>query len=1111
MAGRARHCAASALAIWVGLFYAPIPVEASPADSLSAQITAAQAAGDYAETLALARRLLEIGQADEATPRWRRDDVARLVADVEFVLALPESAQQELAHADSLTSEVRALKERGEYAQGAQLAQEQLEIRERYLSAEHHKVASSLHSLAVLLRRKGDFSAARPLSERALAIQEKILGPKHPVFGQSLNSHAILLKQTGDFAGARTVYERALTVTEMAHGPDHPDVAVNLNNLANLCRSIGAYTEARVHHERALAIREKVYGPVHSAVAHSLFNLANLIFDETGDYNRAGELYERALHIREKVLGPEHPDVGITYNCLAILHERSGDYAGARQLYERALRIQEKALGPEHADVGMTMSNLGGLLRMLGDQERARPLLAWALQIQEKVYGPDHPTIAYTLSSLALLHRELGELAEARHLSERALEVREKGLGPTHPLVARSLNTLGILLSEMDDYATARMHFERALQIRREMLGPEHPEVAEVLDNLAILLRRTGYPEQALPLCEQSLTIREQALGVQHPDVGQCLARLGLLAWVMGDYARAEDCLTRAAEIFEVARLRAGRGLLRATFQASPYAGLAATRLRLGKVAEAWPAAERARGRALADLLMVADQRSLNPTEIATEDSLTQVLTQLEGQMRTLDAAAQGEVTADAANRLGTTRIELLETEAALRAFQESIAIKYPVTEGQAYGLTEVQATLSPEAAMLGWLQVEMEVGEFISYGYVIRDTGAVAWIPLGEPPSNGQVVHAFRKALNVAASWQVRVMGSDEIDALAAAVHTRWIAPLSPHLAGAEHLVVIPSGPLLGIPIEAVRDAAGLYLGDQYAISYTPSATIHAWLWEHGIGPAAHNRRRALLLGDPPFTEAHLAAMELEEPSSLPAHETQTAADPFLRNALAGNAEALSQLSRLPWTRKEVRRIAAVIPEGTLLLGPDASEEVLTQVAAAGGLAAYDMIHLATHALVDDAAPERSALILARTNLPDPLAAVMAGERIYDGLLTAKEIVREWKLAADLVTLSGCQTGLGREVTGEGYIGLTHAFLQAGARSVLVSLWRVEDEATCLLMGRFYENLTGARRDEAAMSKTEALREARQWLRNFENEAGRRIFQHPIYWSGFILIGDPH
>ena len=170
-----------------------------------------------------------------------------------------------------------------------------------------------------------------------------------------------------------------------------------------------------------------------------------------------------------------------------------------------------------------------------------------------------------------------------------------------------------------------------------------------------------------------------------------------------------------------------------------------------------------------------------------------------------------------------------------------------------------------------------------------------------------------------------------------------------------------------------------------------------------------------------------------------------------------------------------------------------------------------FRILHFATHALVDDRRPERSALVLAQIGLPDPLDVVLQGDEPVDGLITAQEIVRDWNLSADLVTLSACETALGRSVSGEGYVGLAHAFLQAGARSLLLSLWNVDDEATARLMERFYETLArgdSAHRNGGAVSKRVALAEAKRWLRSYTAPDGSRPFEHPCYWSSFVLIG---
>jgi CHAT domain-containing protein len=194
----------------------------------------------------------------------------------------------------------------------------------------------------------------------------------------------------------------------------------------------------------------------------------------------------------------------------------------------------------------------------------------------------------------------------------------------------------------------------------------------------------------------------------------------------------------------------------------------------------------------------------------------------------------------------------------------------------------------------------------------------------------------------------------------------------------------------------------------------------------------------------------------------------------------------------------------------------------------------------------MDDQVAMRSALILSQERQDDALERVLEGKEVYDGRLTAEQIVRTWKLNADLVTLSGCETALGKASGGEGFLGFSQALFVAGARSLVLSLWEVEDTPTMLLMRRFYENLLGRFHEPRRVSgqvyepgsplpKVYALREAKIWLRELtwdalmELEGGGdadapssvaemmvaaagsdRLYEHPHYWAAFILMGDP-
>jgi CHAT domain-containing protein len=300
--------------------------------------------------------------------------------------------------------------------------------------------------------------------------------------------------------------------------------------------------------------------------------------------------------------------------------------------------------------------------------------------------------------------------------------------------------------------------------------------------------------------------------------------------------------------------------------------------------------------------------------------------------------------------------------------------------------------------------------------------------------------------------------------------------------------LIVLPSGAMSGIPVEA--------LTDRFTISYAPSGTLFARLRAKRAEAAAP--RRLLALGDPAFRTA----------------------DDVTADAGAAPRRGPA-FAPLPGTRREVEAIAALFPEADRLLGADASKAQLAS--RERDLGRYEILHLATHGVVNPQVALQSALILAPA----------AGD---DGRLTALYMKEHWALRAGLVVLSACATGLGRKAGGEGYLGFSQALFLAGARSVVLSLWPVDDQATALLMVRFYQNLLGKREGlKGPLPKAEALREAKRWLRDLtaeqvDQEAARlpklerggvrpraggaaaeaRPYGHPYYWSAFILIGDP-
>jgi CHAT domain-containing protein len=311
------------------------------------------------------------------------------------------------------------------------------------------------------------------------------------------------------------------------------------------------------------------------------------------------------------------------------------------------------------------------------------------------------------------------------------------------------------------------------------------------------------------------------------------------------------------------------------------------------------------------------------------------------------------------------------------------------------------------------------------------------------------------------------------------------------------------------------------------------PKATIEVEVWRGGkalrykLGPG----KLGVLVADEPAPEALTKRRELD------------------RLLTARGPDGKEGWKELPGTRAEAaalaRLFAAAQQPVTLLADADASEPRLAELAKTGELGRYGYLHFATHGTYDPRFPLQSAIILSQLARPD-VAPPEVGRYVFDGELTAAEVLENWHLDAELVTLSACQTGLGKQEQGEGFMGFAQAVLLSGGRSVCLSLWEVDDAATALLMERFYQNLLGRRPDlKGPLPKAQALAEAQAWLRTLPRaealrqtarlsggvargkgrparpllplvpepapgEAEQHPYSHPYYWAAFVLIGDP-
>jgi CHAT domain-containing protein/Tfp pilus assembly protein PilF len=1030
-----------------------------------------------------------------------------------------------------------------DYVHAEPFFQRALAISEKTDAAEHPDVVVfRLNNLALLLVDKGDYARAEPLYQRALDIAEKLVGKEHLGVAKILTNISQLYTDKGDYARAESVLQRAIAIREKFSG-EHPEVAVLLDRLGEVYRLKGEYASAEPLYQRALKILEKTLGPEHGQVATTLNDLA-LLYMEQSDYARAEPLYQRALAISEKQLGKEHPFVATTISNLAELYRAKGDYARAEPLYQSALQLREKALGQEHQDVAVSLNNLATFYVNQGKYLQAEPLYQRALAILEKILGGEHPTVATILNNLGELYGQRGDYVRASSFYLRAVQIRIKTLGPAHPDVAISVNNIALVLLQTGNIKQAEQFLQYALGIWEKSLGTDHPNVATALDNLAVLYERKGDSARAEAIYQRALAIREKVLGAEHPDVANTLTNLALLYHGKGDYARAESLQQRAITIYEkslgpehpqiatllnnLAGIYSSKGETERAVQiqaraadinerhlalllttgseeqkriyASTLSNETAYTLSLhirdlpnnvDAARLALTTLLRRKGRLLDALSdqMGALRHHLRPQDRALLEQLSTVQSQLAALILKGPGKTDSAVYQETIIKL-RTQIAQLETEISQRS-AEFRAQSEPITIEKIQSAIPAQTMLVEIAAYRPYkskVQLEGDRWEPSRYvAYLLSKEGKLAWVDLGESAPIDADIARFRAALNDIESKDLKV--------IARSLDEKVMRPIRKLLGNTHQLFLSPDGALNLIPFAAFVDEQGRYLVENYTINYLTSGRD---LLRLEAKTATESRQPPVIIANPAFDL------------------TLTPASPPQDGGGAGRRSG--ELSQTRWsplthTAEEAIAIRTIVTDAQVFTETKATETALKQ------LVGPSILHIATHGfflkdkppVTAPALPETlgagmhllDSLVLGDENplLRSGLILAGANNRLggagEDGILTALEASTLDLWGTKLVILSACQTGVGDIMNGEGVYGLRRALVLAGAESELMSLWRIDDEATRDLMLEYYKKL------QKGEGRAEAFRQVQLWMMR------RKGREHPYFWAGFIPIGN--
>jgi CHAT domain-containing protein/Tfp pilus assembly protein PilF len=934
-----------------------------------------------------------------------------------------------------------------------------------------HKVSWGI-SLAMLLLATLNAAQAQPHED---ALQE----------AQKLIDQSKQLYDLGKYQQALPVAQQALEIREKELGPEHPDTAEALNQCGLLQYSLGAYVQAESLHRRALEIREKKLGPEHSDTATSLSNLGNVYYT-TGAYARAEPIYLRVLAVREKTLGFEHPDTATSLGNLANLYADTGDYAKAESLYRRAVAIREK-ISPDHPDTATSLSNLASFYHDTGANAKAKSLFERALAIREKTLGPEHPDTADALNNLAVLYFEQGDYAKTESLLQLALSIYEKALGTEHPYTAMSLGNLAELYFNTGAYQRSESFYTRALAIQEKVLGHEHPDVAETLKNLAILYSAAGAYSKAGPLYQRARAVAEKALGTQHPVVADIVNSSALFSWKIGDNSKA-------LSLFEHVQAIQARNIdrfLLSVSEARQQAYLQAHKNDLHNYVSFSIAAPDRRSTALGltGVLQykgrVLDATSNNVARLRRRMSLPdrsvfEQLADVASQLSTLTYQGAGNLSSQQYQQrliLLSRQQENLEAKLAQRSteFRRQVT---PIT------IESVRRAIPVDSVLVEWLRyqpfdpkakgVQLQNDSPRYVAYVLRHSGELAVIDIGEANRIDELVRKFREALSDPSRSDVKEQ--------AVALSDQVLKPLRTHIHGAQHLLISPDGTLNLLPMAALVDENGRYLAEQTEITYLTSG-------RDLLRFASEQSSQSAVIANPDYGKPTQLVAQID--SARP----QRSVD-LDRSGLI--------FRPLPNTMLEAQALRALLKldDASVLIGQNATEANIKQ------LHGPRILHIASHGFfLDDQemntiGGQQFAATRENPLLRSGIALAGANERRSgtndDGILTALEAAQLDLHGTELVVLSACDSGVGQVQNGEGVYGLRRALVLAGAQTEIMSLWKVSDASTSKLMVDYYQRLLHGE------SRSAALYHAQRTLLETPNQS------HPYYWAAFVSIGNP-
>jgi CHAT domain-containing protein/tetratricopeptide (TPR) repeat protein len=877
---------------------------------------------------------------------------------------------------------------------------------------------------------------------------------------QSLNNIGLTYYNSGDVRRALDLFEQSLAI--WATAVDRRGQAQTLLNVGYAHNDLGETAKARNYFDQALSLARKTKDYKVQVLSLAVLGLS---YTWSGDKQSAFDAYTQALELARSV-GDRFGEA-VSLNGLGYYYDDLGKEQTALENYLQAAQLF-KDIGNRSYEV-FTLGFAGHISFAMGDTGKALEYYNRHLELCRSLPNPRQE--AYGLRDIGAIYASLGRTEEAISNYESALALSKEVGDPRGQ--AYILNRQGLIYSRLKNRDKAQECFDEGLRLLLA-LEDRSGEVL-ILYNMACLRRDLGELTQASNLIQTALQVIER---LRTTVISEDL-RASYLASVYECYELYIDLLMRMHKqnpesgFDRVAFVTSERGRARSLLEmlkearADIHKGIG-----LGLLQKARSTQELLNAKADRHMLLLGQRLAGHSSAENGGKSIDEEIAALADEIKQLDKQSD-------------------EIEAVIRISSPGYAA---LTQPRSLSLKQLQHLLDRDTVL-----VEYSLGEERSYVWAVTKSSLVGC----ELPPRKDIEQVAQDFHRLVATQQASIAGETYaaraerirlseagLNEAAGRLSEMILKPIAPYL-GTNRLVIVPDGALHYVPFAALpdpKDASGkVPLVVNHKISNLPSLSTLATLRKE-CAYRRHAEKTLVVLADAVYDRDDNRITQIAKARLTRSSAEQTRPISFIRSFIESpDAGFAAGFHRLPFSGREAREISQFVPRHKRKVALDFNASL--RLAMSADLDQYRIIHFAAHGFLSSEHPKLSGIVL---------SLVDEQGNPQDGFLRLNEIYN-MKLRADLVVLSACQTAIGKQIMGEGIIGLTRGFMYAGAARVTATLWKVDDNATSELMKRFYaEMLTGRR-----LRPSDALRAAQlQMIKQPQ-------WKSPYYWAAFVLQGE--